>query len=79
MRPKETNGLLWRPTAHRGAVKQGSAASMLEPTALLSSRALQLVWRVRHYTNENMVAPAKPLWFLSQVISLERDQVLRIA
>ena len=63
---------------YKGGAKQGAIASMLEPTALLTSAALQLIWRVRHYTNENVVVPAKPSWFLSKVICLERDQVVRI-
>lgn len=78
MQPKEQNGLLWRPSVYRGGAKQGAVASILEPTALLASAAIQLIWRVRHYRNENMIAPAKPLWFLVQAITLAPDQAVRV-
>jgi hypothetical protein len=76
--PKETNGLLWKPNTVRGPMKQNTAASTFPATALLESKALKLCWRLRYYKKENMLAPAKPLWFLSAPVVLQPFQCVRL-
>lgn len=78
MEPKEQHGLLWKPAAHKGDAKQTTAASMFASSTLSASPALTRIWRVRYYKRENMVAPAKPLWFLAHPITLEKNQVVRV-
>jgi hypothetical protein len=78
VRPKEANGLCWRPSVYRGVAKQGAVASMLDPITLQGSPALKMAWRIRHYATENTVAPAKPLWYLSQPLTVEADQAIRV-
>ena len=76
--PKERNGLVWKPSAIKGAIKQSACASVFDATSLSASAALTQVWRCRFYTKENMLAPAKPLWYLACALALDAGQVQRI-
>lgn len=77
--PKKVNTLAWKPqNVQARNLKQTNAASFFEPKQLRDG-GLQLVWRVRHYRREGMIAPAKPLWFVRARLVLAKDQVKRIA
>eukprot|EP00435_Cladocopium_sp_Y103_P015093 s4572_g3.t1 len=56
-----------------GAKENGSDSNVMTLRA-----ALQKVWRLRTYTPEKCVAPAKPLWFLSGSLELPKDECRRI-
>ena len=77
--PKKINSLAWKPqNVQAKNLKQTNAASFFEAKQLQEG-ALQLVWRVRHYKREAMIAPAKPLWFVRARLVLGKDQVKRLA
>ena len=59
------------------SLKQTNMASMVGTDAL--QHALQLVWRLRVYSKESQVAPAKPLWFVKQALTVPKGTCQRIA
>ena len=79
VKPKKVNTLAWKPqNVLAKNLKQTNAASFFAPKQL-EDGGLQLVWRVRHYKREAMIAPAKPLWFVRSRLVLANDEVKRLA
>ena len=61
---KCTAPFIWKPnTVQLAALKANNAASFFEFDSLKES-PLRLIWRMRWYPKEKMLAPAKPLWVL---------------
>ena len=59
------------------AVKQLNIASNLTNDALVAS-PMRLVWRMRLYSKERLLAPAKPLWLLPATLELKTGQCQRL-
>lgn len=69
---------MWKVNAVKGPPKQTCAASLFTAETLDASQALNRVWRLRFYKKENMVAPAKPLWYAKSQFVLEKGKVVRL-
>ena len=70
--------LVFKPNAVKlAAVKQANMASFLINTELTAS-PMRLVWRMRLYTKELLLAPAKPLWLLPAPLTLKKGQCQRL-
>lgn len=76
---KNKSGLAWRPqNVAAKSLKQTNIASFFS-RGQLEKGALELVWRMRLYKKEGMVAPAKPLWYIKAAVVLTNNQAVRLA
>ncbi|CAK9014066.1 Uncharacterized protein SCF082_LOCUS12189 [Durusdinium trenchii] len=78
VQPDTTNPLVWRPQAvQQKALKPANLASQFA-YPLINASPLVLVWRMRLYPSEKVVACAKPLWFLPADLKLGKDGCQRL-
>ena len=79
MKPQSDHPLVWKDKSVKAAaVKMTNVGSFIQDFALLGGGGLQLVWRMRYYKREGLLAPAKPLWYLRGPLSLVPDEAQRI-
>ncbi|CAK9060296.1 unnamed protein product [Durusdinium trenchii] len=73
-----SNPLLFKPNAiQTKSLKAANLASHFSWEAMQAS-PLELVWRLRLYTTEKCVAPAKPLWYLPGDLKMAKDVCQRL-
>lgn len=58
--------------------KQTSLAGALPSQKIIDGGCLRLVWRIRHYQREKLVASAKPLWLLPSALELKKGACQRV-
>ncbi|CAL1150712.1 unnamed protein product [Cladocopium goreaui] len=78
VRPDPANALVWKPNnVSARALKAANVASSFS-SASLEASPLQKVWRLRFWTNEKCIAPAKPLYFLPCDLELQKGSCKRV-
>ncbi|CAE7843622.1 unnamed protein product [Symbiodinium necroappetens] len=71
--------LVFKFTKNNGQnIKFTNAASFFDNRTLTSSETLRMVWRVCFNADEQEISPKKPLYFMKNVVELQKQQVLRL-
>ncbi|CAE7739486.1 unnamed protein product [Symbiodinium necroappetens] len=75
----EVPPLVFKFTKNNGQnVKFTNAASFFDNRTLTQSESLRMVWRVSFNADEQEISPKKPLYFMKNVVEMQKQQVLRL-